>query len=175
MTAPLPLQTPRIGLGSDRHVLVAGRPCVLGGVLFEDSPIGPLGHSDADAILHALTDALLGAAGLDDLGTLFPDSDPKWSGADSTVLLRATLDCLKQAGLRCWSADIVAVCMEPKIGPRRGLIRERLAGLLGLPSDRVNLKGKTPEGGETGPAAIEVTAVVLLGPLENLAPSSVGS
>lgn len=164
MTAPLPPQTPRIGLGSDRHALVAGRPCVLGGVLFDDSPIGPLGHSDADAILHALTDALLGAAGLDDLGTLFPDHDPRWSGADSSELLRAALELVNQAGLRCWSCDIVAVCMEPKIGPRRSLIRKHLAALLSLPTDRVNLKGKTPEGNETGPAAIEVTAVVLLGP-----------
>lgn len=164
MTAPLPPQTPRIGLGSDRHLLVPGRPCVLGGVVFEDSPIGPLGHSDADAILHALTDALLGAAGLDDLGTLFPDSDPKWSGADSSELLGAAMKLVKQAGLRCWSADIVAICMQPKIGPRRNLMRARLGELLELPSDRVNLKGKTPEGKEHDPAAIEVTAVVLLGP-----------
>jgi 2-C-methyl-D-erythritol 2,4-cyclodiphosphate synthase len=164
MTAPLPPQTPRIGLGSDRHALVPGRPCRLGGVLFEDSPIGPHGHSDADAILHALTDAVLGAAGLDDLGTLFPDSDPQWSGADSSELLRAALELVKQAGLRCWSADIVAVCMEPKIGPRRSMIRAHIGALLDLPRDRVNLKGKTPEGKESGPAAIEVTAVVLLGP-----------
>ena len=168
MTAPLPPQTPRIGLGSDRHALVPGRRCVLGGVLFEDSPIGPLGHSDADAILHALTDALLGAAGLEDLGTLFPDSDPQWSGADSTQLLQAALQQVKQAGLRCWSADIVAVCMEPRIGPRRSLIRARLGALLELPEDRVNLKGKTPEGNESGPAVIEVTAVVLLGPADDV-------
>ncbi len=165
MTAPLPPQTPRIGLGSDRHALVPGRACVLGGVLFEDSPIGPSGHSDADAILHALTDAVLGAAGLDDLGTLFPDSDPQWAGADSAELLRAALELVQQAGLRCWSADIVAVCMQPKIGPRRSMIRTRLGALLGLPVDRVNLKGKTPEGSESRPAVIEVTAVVLLGPV----------
>jgi 2-C-methyl-D-erythritol 2,4-cyclodiphosphate synthase len=133
--------------------------------LFEDSPIGPSGHSDADAILHALTDAVLGAAGLDDLGTLFPDSDPQWAGADSAELLRAALELVQQAGLRCWSADIVAVCMQPKIGPRRSMIRTRLGALLGLPVDRVNLKGKTPEGSESRPAVIEVTAVVLLGPV----------
>lgn len=164
MSSTLPPQTPRIGLGSDRHLLVSGRPCMLGGVLFEDSPIGPSGHSDADAILHALTDALLGAAGLDDLGTLFPDSDPQWSGADSSELLRSARELISAQGLRCWSADIVAVCDKPKIGPHRDRVRKRLAELLDLPVDRVNLKGKTPEGIEQQAPAIEVTAVVLLGP-----------
>lgn len=155
---------PRIGLGSDRHRLIAGRPCLLGGVHFDECPVGPDGHSDGDAILHALTDALLGAAGLEDLGTLFPDTDPRWHGADSTQLLGAALQRVHDAGLRPWSVDLVVQCDRPRMAPRREEVRNRLAALLGLPVDRVNLKGKTREGVGDAVEAVDVTAVALLGP-----------
>jgi 2-C-methyl-D-erythritol 2,4-cyclodiphosphate synthase len=158
----LPNDTPRIGLGWDRHRMEAGRPCVLGGVSIE-APAGPSGHSDGDAVLHALTDAVLGAAGLDDLGTLFPDTDPQWKGADSATFLQAAVHKAQEAGQRIASADLVVVCDRPKIGSHRAKIRERLGELLGLPVSRVNLKGKTTEGGD-GEDCLEVTAVVLLVP-----------
>lgn len=158
----LPPQTPRIGLGWDRHRLQAGRPCVLGGLAL-DCPVGPVGHSDGDAVLHALADALLGAAGLADLGTLFPDTDPRYAGADSSALLRAALAQVAAAGWRAASADLVVVCDRPRIAPHRAALRARLAALLELPADRVNLKGKTTEGAG-GPERIEVSAVVLLVP-----------
>jgi len=150
---------PRTGLGWDRHRMQAGRPCKLGGIEIE-SPVGPLGHSDGDAVLHALTDALLGAAGLEDLGTLFPDDDPRFQGADSATFLEAALRLLERRGLRPVSADIVVVCDRPRLSPYREAIRTRLAGLLGLPADRVNLKGKTREG--EGGELLEATAVVLV-------------
>jgi 2-C-methyl-D-erythritol 2,4-cyclodiphosphate synthase len=152
---------PRVGLGWDRHRLQAGRPCRLAGVLL-DCPVGPVGHSDADAVLHALTDALLGAAGLDDLGTLFPDTEPAWSGADSRRFLAEALRMLADRGLRPLSADLVLVCERPKVAPHRAAMRHSLAALLGLPLDRVNLKGKTTEGGDA--ERIDVQAVVLVGP-----------
>lgn len=161
---PLPDTLPRIGLGTDRHRLVAGRACWLGGVLFGDCPVGPDGHSDGDAVLHALTDALLGAAGLPDLGTLFPDTDPTWEGVASTAFLQAALDRLAAAGLRPWSVDLAVQCDRPKISPRRDDVRAHLAALLQLPIDRVNLKGKTREGVGAEVEAVDVTAVVLVGP-----------
>lgn len=161
---PLPDSLPRIGLGTDRHRLVAGRACWLGGVLFGDCPVGPDGHSDGDAVLHALTDALLGAAGLDDLGTLFPDTDPAWQGVASTAFLTAALERLAAAGLRPWSVDLVVQCDRPKISPRRADVRAHLAELLHLPIDRINLKGKTREGVGAEIEAVDVTAVVLVGP-----------
>lgn len=151
---------PRIGVGWDRHRLQAGRPCILGGVSIEGAPVGPVGHSDGDAVLHALSDALLGAAGLDDLGTLFPDHDERWRGASSATLLELTLERVASKQLRPVSADMVVVCDQPKIGPHRALLRARMAELLGLPDDRVNVKGKTTEGGRAD--FVEVTAVVLL-------------
>lgn len=150
---------PRIGLGWDRHRLEPGRPCVLGGVRLECT-VGPAGHSDGDAVLHALTDALLGAAGLDDLGTLFPDTDPAWRGADSRRFLRDALERLAARGLRPVSADLVVVTEYPRISPHRAAIRAALAAELGLPVDRVNLKGKTTEGGP--PDHLEVQAVVIV-------------
>ncbi|MFQ5749478.1 MAG: 2-C-methyl-D-erythritol 2,4-cyclodiphosphate synthase [Planctomycetota bacterium] len=150
---------PRIGLGWDRHPMQAGRPCKLGGIEI-DSPVGPVGHSDGDAVLHALTDALLGAAGLDDLGTLFPDDDPRYQGADSDLFLKAALALLEQRGLRPVSADIVVVCDRPRLSPYREALRAHLASQIGLPTDRVNLKGKTREG--EGGELLEATAVVLV-------------
>lgn len=155
--------THRIGLGYDLHRLVDGRPCILGGIQLPH-PAGPLGHSDGDAVLHALTDALLGAAGLDDLGTLFPDTDPKWKGADSKAFLRAAWEQVQQAGFALANADIVIVTEGPRIGPHRAAMRASIAGLLDTTADRVNLRGKSVEGlgSLAGGSAVQVQAVCLL-------------
>lgn len=158
-----PAEAPRIGLGWDRHALVAGRPCILGGLELPGE-LGPAGHSDGDALLHALVDALLGAAGLDDLGSLFPDTDPAWKDAPSTRFLDEAMARLRAAGLRPWSVDLVVVCDRPKLAPHRAAMREALAARLELPVDRVNLKGKTTEGGAASTPAVEVHAVALVGP-----------
>ncbi|HEX6882056.1 MAG TPA: 2-C-methyl-D-erythritol 2,4-cyclodiphosphate synthase [Planctomycetota bacterium] len=135
----------RVGLGFDLHRLVPGRPCVLGGVRFEH-PRGPLGHSDGDAVLHAIADALLGAAGLDDLGTLFPDSDPRWQGADSQALLREVLERVRAAGWRAVNLDVVVATEGPRIAPRRAELRAAIGKLVGLAPEAVNVKGKSLEG-----------------------------
>jgi 2-C-methyl-D-erythritol 2,4-cyclodiphosphate synthase len=142
--------------------MTAGAPCVLAGIEI-DCPLGPVGHSDADAVLHALTDALLGGAGMDDLGTLFPDSDPQWQDADSERFLTAALEKLAAANIRVICVDMVVICDLPLIAPHRPAMRARLAQLLQLPVDRVNLKGKTTEGGDgNGSAAIEVQAIAMM-------------
>ena len=135
----------RVGLGFDVHRLVEGRPCMLGGIALP-YPKGPLGHSDGDAVLHAIADALLGAAGLDDIGTLFPDSDPEWKGADSARLLRASLERVRAAGFRLINVDVVIATEGPRIAPHRAAMRARIGGLLGLDPSAVNVKGKTLEG-----------------------------
>src|SRR4051812_12679865 len=134
----------RIGIGHDTHRLVEGRPLILGGVRVEH-PRGLAGHSDADVVLHALTDALLGAAGLGDIGDAYPDTDPRWRGADSRVFLSETLGRLNRAGWRPVNVDVIVFAQEPKLGPVKGAVRESLAGLLGLPVDCVNVKAKTGE------------------------------
>lgn len=153
----------RVGLGFDVHRLVPGRPCVLGGVRF-DHPSGPQGHSDGDAVLHALTDALLGAAGLDDLGTLFSDRDPRWKGADSAKLLAAALELVRAKGWRVANADIVIATEGPRIAPLRAAMRAKIAALIGVESDAVNVKGKTLEGigALAHGAGIAVQAVCLI-------------
>jgi len=158
---PVNSDAPRVGLGWDRHRLEAGRPCMLGGLRFECDR-GPAGHSDGDALLHALCDALLGAAGLDDLGTMFPDTDPLWRDAPSRVFVEAATAALQTRGLRVLSADLVVVCDAPRLSPRRAELRDALAILLDLPADRVNVKGKTTEGRD--PDWLEAQAVVLVGP-----------
>ena len=135
----------RVGLGFDIHRLEEGRPCVLGGVELPHTT-GPAGHSDGDAVLHAITDAVTGAAGLDDIGTLFPDDDPRWKGADSRALLRAAVELAADAGWRPGNVDVVIATEGPKIKPHRAAIRTSLADLLGLGVDDVNVKGKTLEG-----------------------------
>ncbi len=161
MSSPMDM-LPRVGLGWDRHALAAGESCALAGVNI-DSPVGPTGHSDADVILHALTDALLGAGGLDDLGTLFPDTDPQWKGASSDQFVAAAVALLADSGLRVISADMVVICDQPRLAPHRAAMRANLAQLLNLPIDRVNLKGKTTEGGGSAASqAIEVHAIVML-------------
>ena len=153
----------RVGLGWDVHRLVAGRPCVLGGVTL-DHDAGPAGHSDGDAVLHALCDALLGAAGLDDLGTLFPDDDSRWKGADSAALLAEVLRRVHAEGWRLVNADVVIQTEGPRIAPARARMRARLAELCAVEPACINVKGKTLEGlGELARgAAVAVQVVVLL-------------
>lgn len=150
------MNAPRIGIGYDCHQLAAGGDCYLGGVLF-DSELAPVGHSDADVLLHAVCDALLGAAGLDDLGTTFSDQDQQWRECRSNVFVEHCLKELAQLKLRVASIDCVLICDQPKIAPRRQDIREQLSAMLQLEISRVNVKGKTTEGGD----ALRVTAQVV--------------
>ena len=155
--------THRIGLGFDLHRLEQGRRCVLGGIELPH-PTGPLGHSDGDAVLHALADAVLGAAGLDDLGTLFSDKDPRWKGADSAALLAECVARVHAAGWRIENADIVIATEGPRIAPHRAAMRARIAALLGVAADAVNVKGKSLEGlgALANGAGVAVQAVCLL-------------
>lgn len=153
----------RIGLGIDVHRLAPGRRCVLGG-LEMDSPVGPEGHSDGDAVLHALCDAVLGAAGLDDLGTLFPDDDKANRGRPSSEFCRAVMDRLREKGLRVLSLDVVVETEQPAIKPHRRAFRRRIADLFEVETDSVNLKGKTGEkmGAIGRGEALRATAVALV-------------
>jgi 2-C-methyl-D-erythritol 2,4-cyclodiphosphate synthase len=135
----------RVGLGFDVHRLEEGRPCILGGVTI-DHPKGPTGHSDGDAVLHAIIDALTGAAGLDDVGTLFPDTDQAWKGADSARLLEAVVEKVKGAGFQIGNVDVVIATEGPRIAPVRADMRERIGALLGVGASSVNVKGKSLEG-----------------------------
>jgi len=135
----------RVGLGFDVHRLEEGRPCILGGVTI-DHPMGPAGHSDGDAVLHAIIDALTGAAGLDDVGTLFPDTDETWKGADSAQLLEAVVGKVRAAGFQIGNVDVVIATEGPRIAPVRAAMRERIGALLGVDVGAVNVKGKTLEG-----------------------------
>ncbi len=160
-------ELPRIGLGIDVHRLEAGRACTLAGVPFPGSPVGPIGHSDGDAVLHAACDAVLGAAGLDDLGTMFSDKDPANRGRASADFCTATMVRVHQEGLRVLSMDVVVETEAPKLQPMRRAMRERLAQLFELPADRVNVKGKTGEKVDAigRSEAMRATVVALLGPL----------
>lgn len=153
----------RIGEGWDTHALVTGRPLILGGVLIPHTH-GLLGHSDADALLHAITDALLGAAGLGDIGRHFPDTDPRFKGADSVVLLQEAAQRVQAAGWGVVNLDATIVAQAPKMAPHIDAMRERIAQVLGLSVDAVNVKAKTAE--KMGPVgegrAIETRAVCLL-------------
>lgn len=153
----------RVGLGFDLHRLAPGRHCVLAGVELPH-PSGPEGHSDGDAVLHSLADALLGAAGLDDLGTLFPDDDPRWKDADSRALLLEVVARVGAAGWSVVNADLVIATEGPRIAPHRAAMRASIAGLLGIEPDAVNLKGKSLEGlgALAGGAGLAVQAVCLL-------------
>lgn len=153
----------RVGLGFDVHRLVAGRCCVLGGVELPHSS-GPLGHSDGDAVLHAVADAVLGAAGLDDLGTLFSDRDARWKDADSADLLAECVARVRAAGWRVVNLDIVIATEGPRIAPHRAAMRARIGELVRVAADAVNVKGKTLEGlgALAGGAGVAVQAIVLL-------------
>jgi 2-C-methyl-D-erythritol 2,4-cyclodiphosphate synthase len=150
----------RIGYGWDSHEFKARIPLIIGGVRLPHSR-GLGGHSDGDVLLHALTDALLGAVAAPDIGSLFPSSDPEWKGTDSAVFLREALRRVRAAGYQVSSVDLALILSAPKIGPHTAKIRERVAVLLGIPRDRIGLKAKTPEGMGTDNAAI-AHAVVLV-------------
>ncbi|MBI3322131.1 MAG: 2-C-methyl-D-erythritol 2,4-cyclodiphosphate synthase [Candidatus Omnitrophica bacterium] len=153
----------RVGLGFDIHRLAAGRKLVLGGVEIP-GPKGLEGHSDADVILHALCDALLGSVGEGDLGLYFPDNDQKWKGAPSRLFVEKALELTTARGLKLVNADFVVVAEEPRLAPYRPLLKSALAGLLRVEPDRVNIKAKTMEGlGPIGEGkAVACWAVVLL-------------
>ena len=153
----------RVGSGHDTHRLEEGRRLILGGVTIPHTK-GLVGHSDADAVLHAVTDALLGAAGLGDIGDAFPDTDAKWLNADSRFFLTETLKRLNQSGWRPVNLDVTVFAQEPKLGSVKTAIKSSLAHLLGLPADCVNVKAKTGEKvGHIGRGeAIGCHAVVLI-------------
>lgn len=135
----------RIGFGHDIHRLVPGRPLILGGVAIP-SPVGLLGHSDADVVLHALTDALLGTIGGPDIGTLFPDTDEQWQGADSRVFVDEALRRVQAAGYRVSNVDVTLLAQQPKLGARKAEIAASLAEILHVGPDAVAVKAGTNEG-----------------------------
>lgn len=153
----------RTGIGYDSHRFADGRPLVLGGVRI-DHPLGLAGHSDADAVAHAVTDALLGAAALGDIGSHFPPTDARWRDADSVELLRLSVARVQEAGHRVANVDVTVICETPRLGPHVAEMRRRLAGALGVDAGDVSVKAKTNEGmgwigrGE-GVAALAVAAL----------------
>jgi 2-C-methyl-D-erythritol 2,4-cyclodiphosphate synthase len=155
----------RSGIGWDSHPLVAGRPLVLGGVRIPDAERGLAGHSDADVLTHAVIDALLGAAGLGDIGLHFPDTDERWRDADSVELLRSVRSFVRDAGFSLVNVDATVVCEAPRLGPYRDEMRASLASAVELSADAVNVKFTTAEGmgfvgrGE-GVAAVAIATVV---------------
>jgi 2-C-methyl-D-erythritol 2,4-cyclodiphosphate synthase len=154
----------RVGHGFDAHRLVEGRRFVLGGIVIPFER-GPLGHSDADVLAHALADAILGACALGDLGQHFPDSDPAWKGADSMRLLEACLAMVRARGYEVGNVDVTVVVERPKLAPHLERIRERLASVMRIEVDAVSVKAKTSEGmgytGDgTGIAAYAVAALI---------------
>lgn len=159
----IPLPTFRIGEGWDVHALVTGRPLIIGGVNIPHTH-GLLGHSDADVLLHAITDALLGAAALGDIGRHFPDTDAQFKGADSSVLLTEAARRVREAGFEIGNVDSTVVAQAPRLAPHIGAMCERVAAALGVARDQVNVKAKTAE--KIGPVgeglSMEARAIVLL-------------
>ena len=135
----------RVGLGYDSHKFADDRPLILGGITIPFDK-GLSGHSDADAVCHAITDAMLGAAALGDIGTHFPPTDARWKNADSTELLRLANVVLEEAGYRIVNVDVTVICERPKIGPHVQAMRERLAAVLAIAAAQISVKGKTNEG-----------------------------
>ncbi|HEX6925512.1 MAG TPA: 2-C-methyl-D-erythritol 2,4-cyclodiphosphate synthase [Longimicrobiaceae bacterium] len=160
----------RIGHGYDSHRFEAGRPLVLGGVTIP-SDVGLAGHSDADAVAHAVTDAILGAAGLGDIGSHFPDKDPSWKDADSLSLLARAVHLLEGENYQVVNVDVTVVAERPRIGPHVAEMRERLSGVLGISPGHVSIKGKSNEGmGWVGrEEGIAVLAVALIDRIEDQA------
>jgi 2-C-methyl-D-erythritol 2,4-cyclodiphosphate synthase len=150
----------KIGFGWDSHEFRSGIALKIGGVTIPH-PKGLGGHSDGDVLLHAITDALLGAVAAPDIGSLFPPSDPQWKGADSVVFLREAMRRVDAAGYRVGNVDSSLILLAPKIGPHSAAIRARVAQLLQIPQDCVGLKAKTPEGMGTDGAAIANVVVLL--------------
>jgi 2-C-methyl-D-erythritol 2,4-cyclodiphosphate synthase len=150
----------RIGYGWDSHEFKSGVPLMIGGVRL-DHDKGLSGHSDGDVLLHAITDALLGAVAAGDIGTFFPPTDPKWKGADSVVFLEEALHQVQAKGYRVLNVDSTLILAEPKISPVAKKIQARVAELLGIDAGAVGIKAKTPEGMGTENAAIAHAAVLL--------------
>ena len=153
----------KIGFGSDIHRLAENRPLILGGVLIE-SDLGAVGHSDADVLLHAVTDAILGALALGDIGSHFSDKDSRWENADSLVFLREAVRMMKDGGFRIVNVDSVVSLERPKLRPHIAAMRENLAKVLELEINAVSVKAKTGEGVDSigQRLAIKAEAVVLL-------------
>jgi 2-C-methyl-D-erythritol 2,4-cyclodiphosphate synthase len=153
----------RVGQGYDVHALTPGRKLVLGGVEIPHHQ-GLLGHSDADALLHAITDAILGAAGLGDIGGMYPDSASQWEGADSRMLLRGAINAVRAAGWQVGNVDATIIAQAPRIAPHAAAMRANIAADLGIEADAVNIKGKTNErlGFEGRAEGIAAHAVALL-------------
>jgi 2-C-methyl-D-erythritol 2,4-cyclodiphosphate synthase len=150
----------RIGYGFDSHAFQAGVPLVIGGMKIDHSE-GLAGHSDGDVLLHAITDALLGAVSAGDIGTFFPPSDPRWKGAASDIFLKTALEEIATAGYRISNVDTVLVMMRPKIVPIAGELRESVANLLGVSPRDVGIKAKTPEGLNQDGVAVAYATVLL--------------
>ncbi len=150
----------RIGFGFDSHAFQAGVPLVIGGLSIEHDE-GLAGHSDGDVLLHAITDALLGAVSAGDIGTFFPPSDPRWKGAASSLFLKTALHEIETAGYKIVNIDTCLVMMRPKIVPIAGELRERVAELLGIKPGEVGIKAKTPEGLNQEGVAVAYATVLL--------------
>jgi 2-C-methyl-D-erythritol 2,4-cyclodiphosphate synthase len=150
----------RIGFGFDSHAFKAGVPLVIGGLAIEHEE-GLAGHSDGDVLLHAITDALLGAVSAGDIGTFFPPSDPRWKGAASSLFLKTALHEIETAGYKIVNVDTCLVMMRPKIVPIAGEMRERVAELLGVKPGEVGIKAKTPEGLNQEGVAVAFATVLL--------------
>ncbi len=150
----------RIGFGFDSHAFKAGVPLVIGGLAIEHDE-GLAGHSDGDVLLHAITDALLGAVSAGDIGTFFPPSDPRWKGAASSLFLKTALHEIETAGYKIVNIDTCLVMMRPKIVPIAGELRERVAELLGVKPGEVGIKAKTPEGLNQDGVAVAYATVLL--------------
>lgn len=160
-------ESSRIGIGYDIHRLVEGRKLILGGVEIPFEK-GLLGHSDSDVLSHAICDALLGAAALGDIGTHFPDTDPRWAGASSLDFLARAVEMLTERGYRISNIDATVIAERPKLRPHIEAMRERLASVLRIDVDRVNVKAKTGEGLESigRGEAMAAQAVALLNPTD---------
>jgi 2-C-methyl-D-erythritol 2,4-cyclodiphosphate synthase len=157
--------TMRIGFGWDSHAFKPGVPLKIGGLAI-DHPEGLAGHSDGDVLLHAITDALLGAVSAGDIGSFFPPGDPRWKDADSAIFLNVALEEIQNAGYRIVNLDTTLVLAAPKIGPIAGELRERVAELLDIKPNAVGIKAKTPEGLNADHVA-QAHAVVLLEQVED--------
>lgn len=160
---------PRTGIGYDVHRFIEGRPLVLGGVTI-DHPLGLDGHSDADVLLHAIADAVLGAAALGDIGQHFPPGDSEWKDADSRDLLRASVAKVEAAGWRLINLDATVIAEAPKVGPHSAAMRLEIREVTGLPIDAINVKATTNEGmgfvgRSEGIAALAVATLVAVGDL----------
>ena len=154
------VRVPRIGYGWDSHEFKPGITLKIGGLVLPHDQ-GLAGHSDGDVLLHALTDALLGAVAAGDIGSYFPPSDPQWKGADSAVFLREAMKQLTSRGYTVGNIDCTLVLAAPKIGPHAKALQENVAALLGINPDQVGIKAKTPEGMGTDHAAIAHVVVLL--------------